>query len=63
MIDTLIKNAMVITVDLQRRVFMNGAIVIHDGNILEVGPSDPVAPVTRPPRSSTRPGNDPIPSW
>jgi cytosine/adenosine deaminase-related metal-dependent hydrolase len=43
MIDTLIKNAMVITVDLQRRVFMNGAIVIHDGNILEVGPSDPVS--------------------
>lgn len=42
MIDTLIKNAMVITVDSQRRVFMDGAIAIHDGDILEVGPSGPV---------------------
>ncbi len=42
MIDTLIKNAMVITVDPQRRVFMDGAIAIHDGDILEVGPSGPV---------------------
>lgn len=39
MIDILIQRAMVITVDSQRRVFMNGAIAINEGKIVEVGPS------------------------
>lgn len=43
MIDTLIKNAMTITVDDRRRVFMDGAIAIHEGRIVEVGPADAVA--------------------
>ncbi len=42
MIDTLIKNAMVITVDEKRHVFMNGAVAIHAGTILEVGPTDQI---------------------
>jgi 5-methylthioadenosine/S-adenosylhomocysteine deaminase len=40
MIDILIKDASVITVDAKRRVFLNGAIAIHDRKILEVGPSE-----------------------
>src|SRR5690606_18548339 len=43
MIDTLIENAMVITVDAQRRVLWRGAIAINDGDIVEVGPSDTIA--------------------
>ena len=40
MIDMLLENAMVITVDGERRVFLDGAIAINDGEILDVGPSD-----------------------
>ena len=40
MIDILLENAMIITVDSERRVFLNGAIAMKDGEILEVGPSD-----------------------
>lgn len=39
MIDLLIKNAIVITVDAQRRILLDGAIAVHAGKILEVGPS------------------------
>jgi len=39
MIDILIKNAMVITVDARRRVFGDGAVAIQGQKILEVGPS------------------------
>lgn len=43
MIDTLVRNATVITVDRRRRVFRHGAIAIHAGQIVEVGPSDDIA--------------------
>ncbi|MFO7662715.1 MAG: amidohydrolase [Chloroflexota bacterium] len=39
MIDTLISGAMVVTVDAQRRVFVDGAIAIDKGTIVEVGAS------------------------
>ncbi len=40
MIDLLICNAQVITVDSQRRVFENGAIAIEGNKIIEVGKSE-----------------------
>lgn len=43
MIDILIKNAVVITVDAKRRVWRDGAIAIHDRKILEVGPSEAIS--------------------
>ncbi len=43
MIDILIRNAMVITVDRKRRVFVDGALAIDRGQIVEVGSSATVA--------------------
>ena len=40
MIDILIKNAMVITVDPQRRVLMDGAVAINETKIIAVGQAD-----------------------
>jgi 5-methylthioadenosine/S-adenosylhomocysteine deaminase len=40
MIDILINHVMIITVDAERRVYMDGSIAINHGEIVEVGPAD-----------------------
>lgn len=44
MIDLLIKNSMLITVNPRRDVFLDGSIAIHQGRIIDVGPTQAVAP-------------------
>ncbi len=44
-IDILIKNAMVITVDENRRVFQNGAVAIDKGKIIDVGKTEEITPI------------------
>lgn len=43
MIDILIRNAQVITVDNQRNIYLDGAIAIHEGKIIDVGQSEAIA--------------------
>lgn len=43
MIDFLVKNAVIITVDPKRRVFMDGAIAVDQSRILDIGPSADIA--------------------
>ena len=43
MLDCLIKNAIVVTVDPKRRVLFDGAIAIHGGKIVDIGSSEALA--------------------
>ncbi len=46
-VDTLIRNAYLITMDSQRRVFPNGAVAVNDGSIVAVGQDREVTPASR----------------